>query len=54
MTIFLYDIIFGTARLPVKRQVKFGLPISPRLPWAEELLWPLARRPLLPKTEKSG
>ena len=54
VTIFLYDIFFGTAKLPVKRQVKFGRPISPRLPWSEELLWPLARRPLLPKPEKSG
>lgn len=49
VTIFLYDILFGTAKLPVKRQEKFGLPISPRLHWAEELLWPLVRRPLLPK-----
>ena len=49
VTIFFYDILFGTAKLPVKRQEKFGLPISPRLHWAEELLWPLVKRPLLPK-----
>lgn len=49
VTIFLFDILFGTAKLPVKRQENFGLPISPRLHWAEELLWPVVRKPLLPK-----
>ena len=51
VTLFIYDVIFGTAKLPVKRQEKFGLPISPRLHWGEELLWPFVRRPLLPKPE---
>lgn len=54
VTIFAYDILFGTAKLPVKRQEKFSLPISPRLPWSEELLWPLVRRPLLPKPDKAA
>lgn len=49
VTLFFYDVLFGTAKLPHARQIKFGLPISPRLHWAEELLWPLVRRPLLPK-----
>jgi sterol desaturase/sphingolipid hydroxylase (fatty acid hydroxylase superfamily) len=49
VTLFFFDILFGTAKLPVKRQEKFGLPISPRLHWAEELLWPFVRKPLLPK-----
>ena len=49
VTLFFYDIIFGTAKLLVKRQEKFGLPISPRLHWAEELFWPVIRKPLLPK-----
>ncbi|MEP5566495.1 MAG: sterol desaturase family protein [Halioglobus sp.] len=52
VTLFFYDILFGTAKLPVMRQEKFGLPISPRLPWAEELLWPVIRQPLLPKATK--
>ncbi|MDX1734662.1 MAG: sterol desaturase family protein [Halioglobus sp.] len=52
VTLFFYDILFGTAKLPVRRQEKFGLPISPRLPWAEELLWPFVRRPLLPRTDR--
>ena len=49
VTLFIYDIIFGTAKIPNCKQVKYGLPISPRLHWAEELMWPLIRRPLLPK-----
>lgn len=49
VTIFLYDILFGTAKLPVQRQEKFGLPISPRLHWAEELFWPVVKKPLRPK-----
>lgn len=49
VTLFFFDILFGTAKLPVKKQIKFGLPISARLHWAEELLWPLIRKPLLPK-----
>lgn len=51
VTIFFYDILFGTAKLPNKRQLHFGLPMSPRLHWAEELLWPLVKRPLLPRRE---
>ncbi|MFK7975875.1 MAG: sterol desaturase family protein, partial [Halioglobus sp.] len=50
VTLFFFDTLFGTAKLPHKRQEKFGLPISPRLPLAEELFWPLVRRPLLPKS----
>ena len=53
VTIFFYDVLFGTAKLPRQRQEKFGLPISPRLHWAEELLWPIVRKPLLPKADAS-
>lgn len=49
VTLFFFDILHGTAKLPHDRQLQFGLPISPRLHWAEELLWPLVRKPLLPK-----
>lgn len=49
VTLFFYDILHGTAKLPHDRQRKFGLPISPRLHWAEELLWPVVKKPLLPK-----
>lgn len=54
VTLFIYDILFGTAKLPLKRQRRFGLPISMRLHWAEELLWPLIRRPLLSKEEAAA
>jgi sterol desaturase/sphingolipid hydroxylase (fatty acid hydroxylase superfamily) len=52
VTFFLLDVIFGTAKLPRSRQQNYGLPISPRLHWAEELLWPVVKKPLLPKPEK--
>jgi sterol desaturase/sphingolipid hydroxylase (fatty acid hydroxylase superfamily) len=51
VTIFLFDIIFGTAKIPNSIQANYGLPISPRLHWAEELLWPVLRRPLLSKSK---
>ena len=50
VTLFIYDIIFGTAKIPNRKQENYGLPISPRLHWAEELMWPLIKKPLLPKT----
>jgi sterol desaturase/sphingolipid hydroxylase (fatty acid hydroxylase superfamily) len=49
VTLFVFDRWFGTAKIPNQRQRQFGLPISKRLHWAEELLWPLVRKPLLPK-----
>jgi sterol desaturase/sphingolipid hydroxylase (fatty acid hydroxylase superfamily) len=52
-SVFLFDVILGTAKIPNVRQDKFGLPISPRLHWAEELFWPIIRKPLLPKVEKA-
>lgn len=49
VTLFLFDRMFGTAKIPNSRQDMYGLPISSRLHWAEELFWPVIRRPLLPK-----
>ncbi len=49
VTLFIFDVLFGTAKIPRQRQQNFGLPISPRLHWAEELLWPIIKKPLLPK-----
>jgi len=49
VTLFIYDIIFGTAYIPNRRQTQYGLPIAERLHWAEELFWPLVQKPLLPK-----
>jgi sterol desaturase/sphingolipid hydroxylase (fatty acid hydroxylase superfamily) len=43
VTIFLFDILLGTARIPRRRQEKFGVP--GRFDWKEEMLWPLLRRP---------
>lgn len=54
VTVFLFDVIFGTAKIPNTRQTRYGLPISPRLHWAEELLWPVVRKPLLPKPESAA
>ncbi len=51
VTLFIYDVIFGTAKIPNQKQTVYGLPISPRLHWAEELFWPLVKKPLLPKPE---
>ena len=45
---FLWDTLFGTGRIPNARQEAVGLPHSGRIHWAEELLWPLVRRPLAP------
>ena len=49
VTLFFLDVLFGTAKFARTRQTHFGLPISPRLDWREELLWPLVRKPLLAK-----
>ena len=49
ITLFIFDVLLGTAKLPNSKQQNYGLPISPRLHWAEELLWPLVKKPLLPK-----
>lgn len=43
VTIFLFDVLLGTARIPRTRQERFGLP--GRFDWKEELFWPLLRRP---------
>ena len=49
VTLFVFDHLFGTAKNPHQRQVNVGLPISPRLHWAEELMWPIIKKPLLAK-----
>lgn len=53
---FLWDTLLGTGRIPAARQEAVGLPHSGRIHWAEELLWPLVRRPLAPAavTETRG
>lgn len=47
---FLWDTLFGTGKIPMRKQTQIGLPISGRLHWAEELFWPLVRKPLAPKS----
>jgi len=44
ITIFLFDTIFGTARIPNKEQSKIGMANSERLDWKEELFWPVVRK----------
>jgi sterol desaturase/sphingolipid hydroxylase (fatty acid hydroxylase superfamily) len=43
VTIFLFDILLGTAKIPRAPQTRFGLP--GRFDWKEELLWPVMRKP---------
>ena len=52
ISVFFFDTFFGTAKIPNARQANYGLPISPRLPWKEEIFWPLIREDLLPKTNE--
>ena len=52
VSLFIFDTVFGTAKIPNSKQTTFGLPISPRLHWAEELFWPVIKKPLLPKVSK--
>ena len=42
VTLFLFDTLLGTARIPRARQERFGLP--GRFDWREEMLWPVIRR----------
>jgi sterol desaturase/sphingolipid hydroxylase (fatty acid hydroxylase superfamily) len=49
VTFFLWDTLFGTGRIPLAEQTAIGLPHSGRLHWAEELFWPLVRKPVAPK-----
>ena len=53
VTIFAFDVLFGTARIPNLRQTKFGLANAQRFHWADELFWPVVRKPMLPP-ERSG
>jgi len=48
ISVFFFDIYYGTAKIPNSRQTNYGLPISARLPWKEEILWPLVKEELLP------
>lgn len=41
VTLFIFDVLLGTARFPHKRQTRFGLPN--RFDWREELFWPVYR-----------
>lgn len=45
VTIFLFDVLLGTAKIPRCRQERFGLPA--RFDWKEELFWPLVRRGII-------
>jgi sterol desaturase/sphingolipid hydroxylase (fatty acid hydroxylase superfamily) len=47
VTLFAFDVLLGTARIPHERQERFGLP--GRFDWKEELLWPVFRDRALPR-----
>lgn len=42
VTIFLFDVLLGTAKIPRTRQERFGLPAN--FDWREELFWPIVRK----------
>lgn len=50
---FLWDTLFGTGKIPRAEQTRIGLPHSGRLHWAEELFWPLIKKPVAPRTMES-
>ncbi|WP_419535540.1 sterol desaturase family protein [Endozoicomonas sp.] len=54
ITLFIFDTLFGTAKIPNTRQKRFGLPIGKRLHWAEELFWPVIKKPLMPLAKKNA
>jgi sterol desaturase/sphingolipid hydroxylase (fatty acid hydroxylase superfamily) len=43
ITLFIFDTIFGTGKIPNKAQEKIGMANSLKLDWKEELFWPLFR-----------
>lgn len=43
VTLFIIDVLHGTARISRARQERFGLPA--RIDWKEELFWPVFRKP---------
>lgn len=42
--LFVWDVLFGTAKITRRRPDKYGLENVRPVSWAEELLWPLFRR----------
>ncbi len=45
ITLFIFDVLFGTAKIPNRRQKRFGLPKGRSYHWTEELFWPIVRKP---------
>ncbi|MGI9278300.1 MAG: sterol desaturase family protein [Endozoicomonas sp.] len=44
-TLFIFDTVFGTAKIPNRAQKRYCLPKAKNLDWKEELFWPLIRKP---------
>lgn len=51
--LFLWDVIFGTARITRRRPVEFGIENLPAASWKQELLWPFSEKKTVTKTEDS-
>lgn len=51
VTIFLFDVLLGTAKIPRARQERFGLPAA--FDWREELFWPLVRKGIIRSPKKA-
>lgn len=52
-TLFIFDTVFGTAKIPNREQKRIGLPKGRNINWAEELFWPVIRKPEAPSTNKT-
>ena len=44
VTLFIFDTLYGTAKIPNRRQKRFGLPKARSFHWSEELFWPIVRK----------
>jgi sterol desaturase/sphingolipid hydroxylase (fatty acid hydroxylase superfamily) len=56
--LFLWDMIFGTAKITRKRPAGYGIEALAPVPWVRELIWPVSARPEtetpLPTVEKAS
>ena len=40
---FIWDVLFGTARITRRYPEQFGVEYLPKVGWKQQLFWPLAR-----------
>jgi sterol desaturase/sphingolipid hydroxylase (fatty acid hydroxylase superfamily) len=44
--LFVWDMIFGTAKITRKRPPAYGIEALAPIPWVRELVWPVKAKPL--------